>query len=134
MLSLFNFSFEVLAFDKVWNLVIIIITFLFLSTFLLLQTLVGFGQPPQASQRVGTELIEDAGYEFSELLVFSVAVNCERVRGNGCMDCAELAQPLLIRLIPKLTLWCSEMYHIAIFLEHIHLFNCLDGLYIQLLE
>jgi hypothetical protein len=33
-----------------------------------------------------------------------------------------------------LTLWRSKMYNVPVFLEHVHLFNGLDGLDVEFLE
>jgi hypothetical protein len=84
---LFDFALEVLTFNKIWDLIIVIVSFLLFTTLLFLQALIRFSQSPQASQRVGTELVEDARDELSELLVFTVAVNCEGVGRNGSVNC-----------------------------------------------
>ena len=71
---------EVLALDQVRYLVIVIVLLAaFLALAALLQALVALGQLPQAGERVGAELVQDAGDQLRELLVLAVAVNGEGV-------------------------------------------------------
>ena len=80
---------EVLALDQIRYLVVIVIAALLavLALAALLQALVALGQLPQAGERVGAELVEDAGDELRQLLVLAVAVDGEGVGGDGCVDC-----------------------------------------------
>jgi hypothetical protein len=74
---------KVLAGHQVGDLVVVGL----LVTLLLLHALVGLGQLTQGGQGVGAELIQDAGDEFGELLVLTVAVDGECVGGDGSVHC-----------------------------------------------
>lgn len=53
----------------------------------LLHALVALGELAQGSERVGAELVQDAGDELGELLVLAVAVDGEGVGGDRGVDC-----------------------------------------------
>lgn len=79
---------KVLALDQVGNLFVIVI--LLLPTFTLaalLQRLVALGELSERGERVGAKLVEDTRNELCQLLVLSVAVEREGVRGDGRVDC-----------------------------------------------
>lgn len=80
---------EVLTRNKVRDVVIVLILLLLTLTLLLLHALVALGELAEGGQRVGTELVEDAGDELGELLVLTVAVDGEGVGGDGGVDCAK---------------------------------------------
>lgn len=87
---LLNGAFEILSFDQIRNIILILVFFAFFlafASFLLLQTLVTLGQFAERSQAVGTELVQDSGDKFGEFLFFAVSVDGEGVGGNGGMDC-----------------------------------------------
>ncbi len=77
--NLLNLSLKVLALNQFWDLIVVILAFLLLSTLFLLQALVTLGQSSQGGKGVRTELVEDAGDEFGEFFVFAVAVDGEGV-------------------------------------------------------
>ena len=72
--SLFNLILESLACNQIWNIVLIIIVLAF-TTLLLLHGLVALGKLSEGCEGVGAELVENTGYEFSELLIFAVTVD-----------------------------------------------------------
>ena len=76
-LSLLDLVLEVLALDEVGNLIIV------LALLALLHVLVALGELSEGGERVGAELVKDAGNELSELLVLAVAVDGEGVGGDG---------------------------------------------------
>jgi hypothetical protein len=65
-----------------------------------LHALVALGELPQVSERVGPELVEDAGDELGELLVGAVAVDGECVGAHGSVDglAEKRHQPLRVPL------------------------------------
>lgn len=56
----------------------------------LLHVLVALGKLAERRERVGAELVEDAGDELRELLVLTVAVDGECVCRDGGVDCTEV--------------------------------------------
>jgi hypothetical protein len=80
---------EVVASDEVWNVVVVVVVILVVViillgavlTLLLLHALVALGEFAQRCERVGTELVEDAGDELCQLLVLTVSVDGEGVGG-----------------------------------------------------
>lgn len=79
---------EVLALDELGDLIIILVLLLALTA--LLKALVALGKLAEGSERVGTELVEDAGDELGELLVLTVAVDGEGVGRHSGVNCAVL--------------------------------------------
>ncbi len=75
---LFDLVLEILARDQIWDVIIIIVRLSF-TTFCLLHRLVALSQLSEGCEGIGAELVEDAGNEFRELLVFSCTVDCEGV-------------------------------------------------------
>jgi hypothetical protein len=72
---------EVVAGNEVGDVVIVVVVLLLVVlALLLLHALVALGELAQRRQRVGAELVEDAGNELGELLVLAVAVDGEGVR------------------------------------------------------
>jgi len=77
---------EVLSCDKIWDVIIILIVLFVLTlalTLLLLHALVALGKLPQRRERIGTELVEDAGDELRQLLILAVSVDGKGVCGYG---------------------------------------------------
>jgi hypothetical protein len=68
--------------DQIWDVIIVIVLRTF-TTFGLLHGLVALGELSEGSEGVGAELVEDAGDELGEFLVFTVSVDSEGVRGDG---------------------------------------------------
>jgi len=54
-----------------------------------LHVLVALGQLAERGERVGTQLVEDAGDELGELLVLAVSVEGEGVGWDRGVDCGE---------------------------------------------
>jgi hypothetical protein len=71
---------EVVASDEVWNVVVVVVVIL-VVVIILLHALVALGEFAQRCERVGTELVEDAGDELCQLLVLTVSVDGEGVGG-----------------------------------------------------
>ena len=94
------------ALHKLRDLIIVIILFLAILTLFLLHGLVALGELAQTGERIWAELVEDAGHELGELLLFAVAVDGERVCWDGCVDCVRAC--MLARLF--LTYASSRMY------------------------
>lgn len=84
MFYLFNLVLEVLALNKVGDIILLVVL---LITLLLLHVLVALGELAQGSEGVGAELVEDVGDELGELLLLAVAVEGEGVRGDSAVDC-----------------------------------------------
>lgn len=78
---------EVGTLDKFRNIVVVIILLLAILTLFLLHALVGFGEAAQRGERVGPELVEDAGNELSQLFILAGTVNRKSVGWNSGMDC-----------------------------------------------
>lgn len=81
-----NLGLECLALDQLGNILIIFIAVLLTLTFLLLHVLVALGEFAEGGEGVGAELVQDAGYEFGEFFLFTVAVDGEGVAGDGGLD------------------------------------------------
>jgi hypothetical protein len=79
-------------------------------------------------------LIEDPGDELGKLFVFAVAVDCECVAGDGCVDCGKLARTCAMEYGEGSTLRRGEMDHIPVFLKHVDFLDGLDGLNVHLFE
>lgn len=90
MRNLLNLGFrlEILARDEIRDIVVIVIVLLVLITLLLLHALEILGELAQRRQRVGAELVEDAGNELGQLLVLTVAVDSEGIGGYGGVNCS----------------------------------------------
>jgi hypothetical protein len=73
---------EVLASDKVGDVIIIVIVLLLaILTLLLLHALVALSELAERGERIGPKLVEDAGNKLRKLLVLAVAVDGECVGG-----------------------------------------------------
>ena len=74
---------EVVASDEIRDIVVIVVIVLLVLALalLLLHGLVTLSELAQRGQRVGAKLVENAGDEFSQLLVFAIAVNGKGVGG-----------------------------------------------------
>jgi hypothetical protein len=80
---------EVVASNELRDVIVILVVVVLLVAvlaLLLLHALVALGKLAQRCERVGTELVEDAGDELGELLVFTVTVDGEGVRGYRGVD------------------------------------------------
>ena len=75
---LFNLILESLSCNQIWNIVLIVIVLAF-TALLLLHGLVALGKLSEGCEGVGAELVENTGYELSELLVFAVTVDSKGV-------------------------------------------------------
>lgn len=97
--SSLHLAFEILPLDQIRDIVIIVVVFVSAvllvarvpvpaaaAAVLFLQALVALRQFAQRGQAVGPELVEDAGDEFGEFLVFARAVDGEGVGRNRRMD------------------------------------------------
>lgn len=84
MSYLFNLVLEVLALNKVGDIILLVVL---LIALLLLHVLVALSELAQGSEGVGAELVEDVGDELSELLLLAVAVEGEGVGGDSAVDC-----------------------------------------------
>jgi hypothetical protein len=80
-----SLALEVLALDKVGN-VILIVVLLVLTLDTLLHALVALGELAERSERVGAKLVKNAGDELGQLLVLTVTVDGEGVGGDGGVD------------------------------------------------
>ena len=70
--------------NKVGDIVIIIVvSSCWWPLLALLDSLVGLGELAEGRERVGAELVEDAGHELGELLDVAGSVHSERVRGHS---------------------------------------------------
>ena len=67
--------------------IIIVISSCWWPLLALLDSLVGLGELAEGRERVGAELVEDAGHELGELLDLAGAVYGEGVGSNSCVDC-----------------------------------------------
>lgn len=76
---LFDLALEVLAGNQVGDVVVILTTLLVL----LGHVLVALGELAQGCEGVGSELVQDAGDELSELLVLAGSVDGEGVGGDS---------------------------------------------------
>ena len=83
----FAFALKVLALHKIWNLIVIVVFLAVFTIPTLLHALIAFRELAKGCERVGSELVQDSGHEFGELLVFAVAVDCESVGGDRCVNC-----------------------------------------------
>jgi hypothetical protein len=83
--SLLNGTLEVLALNKIRD-VILILVILLTFTFLLLQTLVALGKLAERGQAVRAKLVQDTGDKLGELLLLAVAVDGKGVGGDGGVD------------------------------------------------
>jgi hypothetical protein len=111
LILLLDLALEVLALNKVRNIVLV------LTLLGLLHVLVALGELSEGSEGVGAKLVQDAGDELGELLVLTVAVDGESVvRDSG------------------VNLGSSEVDDVAIRLEHVNLLNGLDRLGAKLLQ
>lgn len=81
-----SLALEVLALDKVGDVIIVLLLVLTLNA--LLHALVALGELAEGSERVGAKLVEDAGDELGQLLVLTVAVDGEGVGGDGGVNCS----------------------------------------------
>lgn len=90
LLPLLDGTLKVLTLNQVRDIILILVVLL-LASLLLLQALVALGKLAQRGQAVGAELVQDAGDEFSEFLLFAVAVDGEGVGGDGGVDYITLA-------------------------------------------
>lgn len=81
---LLDLALKVLALDEVGDLVVV------LALLRLLHVLVALGELAQGGQRVGAELVQDAGDQLGELLILAVAVDGESVGLDGGVHCQEL--------------------------------------------
>lgn len=72
---------EILARYEVGNLIVISLLLV-----ILLHVLVALGQLAERGKRVRAELVQDTGNELRKLLLLAVAVDGERVGGNGSVD------------------------------------------------
>lgn len=82
MYALLNTVFEILAIDQIGYIVISIVIVAFaLATCaaVLLKILIAFGQFPQTSQRVWTELVQDSWDKLGQFFIFAIAVDGKRV-------------------------------------------------------
>lgn len=79
-MNLFHRALEVLALDKIWDIILIILLLPFL---LLLQVLVTLSELAQGGQAIRAQLVQDAGNKFRELLLLSIAVESKCVRRDG---------------------------------------------------
>ena len=70
--------------DQVGHIVVVVVLCRSVRPLLaLLERLVGLGELAEGREGVGTELVEDAGHELSELLQVPGAVDGEGVGGHG---------------------------------------------------
>ena len=88
---LLDLRLEVLTLDEVGNVLIVLI---------LLLKLVALRELAERGERVGAELVQDAGDELRKLLVLTVAVDGEGVGLDGSVNCDLSDLPKL--LIPVL--------------------------------
>lgn len=128
---------EVLTLDKVGNVIIVLLLVLTLDT--LLHALVALGELAEGSERVGAELVENAGDELGQLLVLTVTVDGEGVGGDGGVDCDGHVSIFEIgdsegSWLYELTLGGGEVDDVAVRLEHVDLLDGRDGLDVHLLE
>lgn len=127
---------EVLALDEVGNVIVVLLLVLALDA--LLHALVALGELAEGSERVGAELVENAGDELGQLLVLTVAVDGESVGGNGSVDYG--GHVSILEMVRRgwrgqqLTLGGSEVDDVAVRLEHVDLLDGRDGLNVHLLE
>lgn len=82
---LLNGTIEVLALDKIRDVVLFFVVLL-AFTFLLLETLVALGKLAERGQAVGSKLVQDTGDEFGEFLLLAVAVDSKGVGGDSGVD------------------------------------------------
>ena len=79
--GLLDLALEVLAGYQVGNVVVVVGVLSVLR-----HVLVALGQLPKGGEGVGAQLVEDAGHQLRKLLVLAVAVDGERVGGDGGVD------------------------------------------------
>ena len=95
VLTLLDLLVERLARNQVGDVIVtVVILFLLASLLLCLHGLVGFGQLAERSQAVGAKLVEDTGDQFSQLLLFTVTVDSECVRGDRGVDYKNVSSKL----------------------------------------
>ncbi len=80
-LPLLDLVLKGLTLDEVGDLIVIRLLLA------LLEALVALGKLAQRGKRVGSQLVQDTGDELRQLLVLTVAVDGEGVRGNRSVDC-----------------------------------------------
>lgn len=78
LFPLLDLRLEVLALNEVGDVLVVLV---------LLLELVALGKFTERGERVGAELVEDAGDELGELLVLAVAVDGEGVGLDSGVDC-----------------------------------------------
>ena len=86
-------------------------------------------------------MVENARNKLRELLVLSIAVDCKRVRRDGCMNLkgslvSKLPEEKLLGSlkIKRVTFRSREVNDIPIALKHVNLLDRLDRLHIHLLQ
>lgn len=84
--SLLDLVLEILALDQLRDVVVVLVL-LVLAALGFLHGLVALGQLAERGQGVGTELIQDAGDQLRQLLVFAVTVDGEGVGWDGSVNC-----------------------------------------------
>ena len=86
--TLLDLTVESFSRHQIRDVIIVVISFsvAIVSTFLLLHALVTLGEFAKGGETVGTELVEDTGYELGKFLIFAVAVDGEGIGGNGGVD------------------------------------------------
>lgn len=126
---------EVLAGYEVRNVLIVVIL-LITALLRLLHALVALGQLAQRGEAVRAELVENAGDQLREFLVFAVAVKRKGVRRDRGVDCSRMSMTVAAGEGKRHygTFRCRKVDHVAVALEHVDLLDRLDGLHVELLE
>lgn len=150
--SLLDLALKVGTVDEIRNLVVV--GLLARGLGLGLHVLVALGQLAQRRKRVRAELVQDARYELSELLVLTIAVDGKGVGRNRGVHCGtgrvamsanaatnaattsrrSVARTARPDMHARLTLRRRKVNHIPVLLEHVDLLDGLDRLHIELLQ
>lgn len=83
---------EVLALDKVGDVIVIGVVLLVVIALLLLKALVALCELSQRRERVGAKLVKDTGDELGQLLVLAVSVDGEGVGRDRRVNCTHTDQ------------------------------------------
>jgi hypothetical protein len=83
LLYLFGLALEVLALNKLGDIILVVVL---VTTLSLLHVLVALSELAEGSKGVGTQLVQDTGDELGELLLLAVTVESEGVGGDGSVD------------------------------------------------
>lgn len=82
LMNLLDIALEVLAFNQIRDIILIIILLALGTGLVLLHVLVALGELAEGGEAVGAKLVQDTGDELGEFLLFAVTVESEGVGGD----------------------------------------------------